>query len=86
MSTDSTVGAEPPTQGRADSLTYDAFLSYSHHGGAVADGIQKALHRIGRRMGQLNALRVFRDKTDPAANPDLWGKVSDAMDRSGYLT
>ena len=85
MSTDSTVGAEPPTQGRADSLTYDAFLSYSHHGGAVADGIQKALHRIGRRMGQLNALRVFRDKTDLAANPDLWGKVSDAMDRSRYL-
>ena len=36
-------------------------------------------------MGQLHALRVFRDKTDLAANPDLWGKVTDAMDRSRYL-
>ena len=36
-------------------------------------------------MGQLNALRVFRDSTDLAANPDLWGKVTDAMDRSRYL-
>ena len=53
--------------------------------GPVAAGIQKGLHRIGRRMGQLNALRVFRDSTDMAANPDLWGKVTDAMDRSRYL-
>ena len=51
----------------------------------VAAGIQKGLHRIGRRMGQLHALRVFRDTTDLAANPDLWGKVTDAMDRSRYL-
>ena len=36
-------------------------------------------------MGQLHALRVFRDTTDLAANPDLWGKVTDAMDRSRYL-
>jgi hypothetical protein len=33
----------------------------------------------------LNALRVFRDSTDMAANPDLWGKVTEAMDRSRYL-
>ena len=38
-----------------------------------------------RRVGQLNALRVFRDTTDMAANPNLWGKVTDAMDRSRYL-
>ena len=43
------------------------------------------MHHIGRRMGQLNALRVFRDTTDLAANPNLWGKVTDAMDRSRYL-
>ena len=36
-------------------------------------------------VGRLNALRVFRDSTDMAANPDLWGKVTDAMDRSRYL-
>ena len=43
------------------------------------------MHRIGRRMGQLNALRVFRDTTDLSANPNLWGRVTDAMDRSRYL-
>ena len=85
MSADSAVAAEPPTRGQGASFTYDAFLSYSHHDGAVAAGIQKGLHRIGRRVGQLNALRVFRDTTDLAANPNLWGKVTDAMDRSRYL-
>ena len=44
------------------------------------------LHRIARRVGQLNALRVFRDTTDLSANPNLWGRVvTDAMDRSRYL-
>src|SRR6476620_113945 len=85
MSADSAVAAEPPPQDHGASFTYDAFLSYNHHDGPVADGIQKGLHRIGRRVGRLNALRVFRDKTDMAANPNLWGKVADAMDRSRYL-
>ena len=43
------------------------------------------MHRIGRRPGRLHALRVFRDKTDLAASPDLWGKITDALDRSRYL-
>ena len=85
MSADSAVAADPPTRGQGASFTYDAFLSYNHHDGPVAAGIQKGLHRIGRRMGQLHALRVFRDKTDMAANPNLWGKVADEMDRSRYL-
>ena len=67
------------------SFTYDAFLSYNHQDQAVATGIQKGLHHIGRRVAQLNALRVFRDTTDMAANPNLWGKVAEAMDRSRYL-
>lgn len=66
-------------------LTYDAFLSYSHADSAAAAAVHKSLHRIGRRFGQLHALRVFRDSTDLAASPDLWGKVTEAMDRSRYL-
>jgi WD40 repeat protein len=85
MSSDTALGAEPPTTAQGASFTYDAFLSYNHQDAAVAAGLHKGLHRIGRRMGQLNALRVFRDSTDMAANPDLWGKVTDAMDRSRYL-
>ncbi|WP_325432198.1 DUF2510 domain-containing protein, partial [Mycobacterium sp.] len=75
----------PPSQRRGASLTYDAFLSYSRDDEAVAAGIQKGLHHVGRRVGQLNALRVFRDTTDLGANPNLLGKVTDAMDRSRYL-
>ena len=64
---------------------YDAFISYSHADRRLAAGIQKALHRIGRRMGQLAALRVFRDATDLTATPDLWGRVCEAMDRSRFF-
>ena len=71
--------------GQRASFDYDAFISYTHHDRPVAAGIQKGLHRIGRRMGRLHALRVFRDATDLSASPNLWGKVTDAMDRARYL-
>ncbi|MFI2476910.1 TIR domain-containing protein [Nocardia xishanensis] len=64
---------------------YDAFISYTHRDRPVAAGIQKAMHRIGRRVGRLHALRVFRDATDLTASPDLWAKVTNAMDRARYL-
>ena len=47
-------------------VVYDAFISYDHDDRAVAQGIQRGLHRIGKRIGQLRALRVFRDSTDLA--------------------
>ncbi|MFE7722098.1 TIR domain-containing protein [Nocardia rhizosphaerihabitans] len=78
-----TIAADPPP-GAAPISAYDAFLSYSHADRAVAAGIQKGLHRIGRRMGRLHALRVFRDATDLTASPDLWGKVVEAMDQARY--
>jgi WD40 repeat protein len=73
------------TPGQSEPLDYDAFLSYTHGDRAAVSGIQKALHRIGRRMGQLRALRVFRDDTDLMANPDLWGRIVDGLNRSRYL-
>ncbi|MGW6728119.1 toll/interleukin-1 receptor domain-containing protein [Nocardia sp. NPDC055029] len=78
-----TIAAGPPL-GAAPIFAYDAFLSYSHADRAIAAGIQKGLHRIGRRMGHLHALRVFRDATDLTASPDLWGKVTEAMDQARY--
>ena len=69
----------------AQSFPYDAFISYDHDDRAVAHGIQRGLKRIGRRFGQPPALRVFRDSTDLTASPDLWGKVTEALDRSRYL-
>jgi hypothetical protein len=67
------------------SKRYDAFVSYSHADRPVADGVQKGLQRIARPMGRLNALRVFRDDTDLIATPDLFGRLTDAMDASRFL-
>jgi WD40 repeat protein len=81
--------AVPPILGAASGqeqpLDYDAFLSYCHDDRPVATGIQKGLHQIGRRIGQLRALRVFRDDTDLAVSPDLWGRITDALDRSRFV-
>ena len=63
-------------------VAHDAFLSYSHQDRAVARGVQRGLHSIGRRFAQLRALRVFRDASDLTASPDLWGKVVAAMDEA----
>jgi WD40 repeat protein len=71
--------------GPTASMDYDAFLSYTHVDRPVVSGIQKGLHQIGRRVGQLRALRVFRDDTDLTASPDLWGRITDALDRSRFL-
>jgi hypothetical protein len=70
---------------RSESGRFDAFVSYSHDDRPVAAGIQKGLQRIGRKMGRLNALRVFRDDTDLTATPDLFGRLTSAMDSSRYL-
>ena len=72
-------------RGHQEPYLYDAFLSYDHDDHAVAEGLQRGLHRVGRRLGRLHALRVFRDSTDLSASPDLWGKVAEAMDRSRYM-
>src|SRR5664279_6310790 len=76
-----TLLVAPPGQPPA-AMSYDAFLSYTHSDRPVATGIQQALHRIGRRVGQLRALRVFRDDTNLEASPDLWGKITAAMSQA----
>lgn len=66
-------------------IRYDAFLSYAHHDAADAAAVQRGLHRVGRKVGRLRALRVFRDATDLHANPDLWGRIEGALDASRFL-
>ncbi|MFE6923743.1 toll/interleukin-1 receptor domain-containing protein [Nocardia sp. NPDC057663] len=85
MSVQADAAPGRPTHAHGETFAYDAFISYTHHDRPVAAGIQSGLHRIGRRVGQLRALRVFRDGTDLTASPDLWGRVTDAMDRARYL-
>jgi hypothetical protein len=85
MRTDAADAPQLNAQVQQQSFLYDAFLSYNHDDRAVAYGIQRGLHRIARPVGRLHALRVFRDSTDLTASPDLWGKVTEAMERSRYL-
>jgi TIR domain len=66
-------------------LSYDAFLCYAHRDREVASAIQEGLHKIGRRVGQLRALRVYRDATSLEANPDLWAKITEALHDSRFL-
>lgn len=77
------VVAPAPEEGKPPE--YDAFLSYAHRDRQVTNAIQKGLHQIGRRFGQLRALRVFRDDTNLTASPNLWGKIADALDRSRFM-
>ena len=72
-----------PEEGRPPE--YDAFLSYAHRDRQVTIAIQKGLHQIRRRVGQLRALRVFRDDTNLTANPDLWAKITEALDSSRFM-
>ena len=76
---------EPSGDASAPMVDYDAFLSYTHSDRPVVSGMQRGLHHIGRRLGQLRALRVFRDDTDLTASPDLWGRITNALDRSRFL-
>ena len=85
MMADSTRALEPRASGSGGPVDYDAFLSYTHQDRPVAGGVQKGLHQIGRRLGQLRALRVFRDDTNLEVSPDLWGKITEAMDRARFL-
>ena len=82
---ETTRAVESSASGPDKPMDYDAFLSYTHRDRPVVTGIQKGLHHIGRRLGQLRALRVFRDDTDLTASPDLWGRITDALDRSRFL-
>lgn len=83
--TEATPTVQPSSAEETAPSQYDAFVSYAHADRAVTTAIQKGLHQIGRRLGQLRALRVFRDDTNLTASPDLWGRITDALDSSRYL-
>jgi hypothetical protein len=61
-------------------IRYAAFISYSHAGDrALASALQAGLHRFAKPWHRLRALRVFRDEASLAANPRLWGSISEAL-------
>ena len=65
---------------------YDAFISYSHAADApLAAALERGLERLARPWNRLRAMSVFRDENDLTLNPDLWGMISERLDRSSHL-
>jgi WD40 repeat protein len=67
---------------------YDAYLTFAPHDRPVALGMQRGLRQIGRRPGQLRALRVFRADiadSDLAADSTSSTKVTAVLDSSRFL-
>jgi WD40 repeat protein len=61
-------------------------VSYSHAADdGLARAVQRGLLRLTRAWYRPPALRVFRDKTSLAANPDLWATIESALGRSRYF-
>jgi hypothetical protein len=67
-------------------MLYKAFISYSHAAdGKLAPALQSALHRFAKPWWRLRSMRVFRDRTNLAANPHLWPSIERALGESEYL-
>jgi hypothetical protein len=65
---------------------YDAFMVYGHaRDRALAATLQETLQRFATPWHRVRALRIFRDRANLAATPNLWGAISDAVDRSKYM-
>ena len=47
--------------------------------------LQAGLQRFAKPWWRRRAVRIFRDKTSLAANPELWSSITKAMDRSDWF-
>jgi hypothetical protein len=64
----------------------DVFLSYARKADEdIAPALQQGLARLAKSWSRPRALRVFRDRTDLAAAPDLTAEIEDALRRSRYF-
>src|ERR1700733_6564488 len=79
--------------GRADDTSettsqhaYDAFICYSHAADSrLAPALQRGLQRLTRAWYQRQALRIFRDQTSLAANPDLYATIERELRESRHF-
>jgi WD40 repeat protein len=72
--------------GPATTSRYKAFISYGHAAdSALADALQKGLHRFAKPWYRLRAMRVFLDKTGLAVTPQLWGSIQRALAEADWF-
>jgi WD40 repeat protein len=74
------------TPGAVPQRIYDAFISYSHAADSrLAPALQRGLQRLTRAWYQRLALRIFRDQTSLAANPDLYATIERSLRESRHF-
>jgi hypothetical protein len=72
--------------GEAGSMTFDAFISYSHAAdGRLAPALQHGMQRLAKPWYRPRAIRVFRDESALSANPHLWSSIESALDDASWL-
>lgn len=78
--------ADEPAQAPEAAYKFDAFISYSHAAdGRLAPTLHSGLERLARPWYRLRALHVFRDTTNLAIRPDLWGEIVRHLEQSRWL-
>lgn len=69
-----------------NTMRYKAFISYSHAvDGQLAPMLQSALHNFAKPWYRLRAIRLFRDRTNLAINPNLWSSIEQALREAEYF-
>ena len=67
-------------------MGHDAFISYSHRADHdVAPPLETGIERLAKPWYRLRALNVFRDQSDLALTPHLWGTIKAAIDESRFF-
>ena len=75
-----------PSQLPGDAAAYDAFISYSHRDDEdLASALQAGLQRFAKPWYKLRALRVFRDRANLSARPELWESIEEALTSSRWF-
>jgi WD40 repeat protein len=65
---------------------YDAFISYSHqHDRTLGPALQASLERFAKPWRKLRMSRIFIDKVNLAASPELWGSVEKELAASRWF-
>ncbi|MEV0089080.1 TIR domain-containing protein [Saccharopolyspora sp. NPDC050642] len=70
----------------AEEPEYDAFLSYSHAlDQRLAPAVQNELQSFAKPWYRRRSLRIFRDRTNLAADPGLWASIEQALRASRWF-
>ena len=65
---------------------YDAFISYSHkHDRTLGPALQARLEQFAKPWRKLRVSRIFIDKANLAASPELWGAVEEGLASSRWF-